>query len=74
MVRTRRLRYGGLAFIFLGFLVFALLLVILVELPGGAGDGTVVLIIIGGLCWLIVSRILWARVIAPLLQHRATTG
>jgi tetratricopeptide (TPR) repeat protein len=71
MARTRRLRYGGLAFVFVGFLVFALLLVILVALPGGAGDGTVVLVIIGGLCWLIASRILWARVIAPRLQHRS---
>jgi hypothetical protein len=70
MARTRQLRYGGLAFVFLGFLVFAVVLFILVQLPGGTGDGTVVLVIVGGLCWLIVARLLWAHVIAPRLQAR----
>jgi tetratricopeptide (TPR) repeat protein len=70
MARTRQLRYGGLAFAFLGFLVFAVVLFILVQLPGGAGDGTVVLVILAGLCWLIVARLLWAHVIAPRLQAR----
>lgn len=70
MARTRQLRYGGLAFVFLGFLVFAVVLFILVQLPGGAGDGTVVLVIVAGLCWLIVARLLWAHAIAPRLQRR----
>jgi hypothetical protein len=70
MARTRQLRYGGLAFVFVGFLVFAVVLFVLVELPGGAGDGTVVLVIVGGLCWLIVARLLWAHVIGPRLQDR----
>jgi tetratricopeptide (TPR) repeat protein len=70
MARTRQLRYGGLAFVFLGFLVFAVVLFILVQFPGGAGDGTVVLVIVAGLCWLIVARLLWAHVIAPRLQAR----
>jgi tetratricopeptide (TPR) repeat protein len=69
MARTRRLRYGGLAFVFVGFLAFAVVLLILVQIPGGAGDGTVVLVIIAGLCWLIVARLLWAHVIAPRLQR-----
>jgi nitrate reductase gamma subunit len=71
MARTRRLRYGGIAFVFVGFLVFAALLFILVQIPGGAGDGTVVLVIVAGLCWLIVARLLWAHVIAPQLQSRS---
>lgn len=71
LARTRRLRYGGLAFVFIGFLVFALVLLILVLVPGGAGDGTVVLVIVAGLCWLIVARLLWARVIAPRLNGRS---
>jgi tetratricopeptide (TPR) repeat protein len=70
MARTRQLRYGGLAFVFVGFLVFAVVLFVLVELPGGTGDGTVVLVIVAGLCWLIVARLLWAHVIAPRLQAR----
>ena len=70
MARTRRLRYGGIAFVFIGFLVFAVVLFILVLIPGSAGDGTVVLVILAGLCWLIVARLLWARVIAPLIQSR----
>jgi tetratricopeptide (TPR) repeat protein len=70
MARTRRLRYGGIAFVFIGFLAFALLLFVLVQIPGGAGDGTVVLVIVAGLCWLIVARLLWAHVIAPRLQSR----
>jgi tetratricopeptide (TPR) repeat protein len=69
MARTRQLRYGGLAFVFVGFLVFAVILFILVQL-GSAGDGTVVLVIVAGLCWLIVARLLWARVLAPRLQSR----
>jgi len=70
MARTRRLRYGGIAFVFIGFLVFAIVLFILVLVPGGVGDGTVVLVILAGLCWLIVARLLWAHVIAPRLQGR----
>ncbi len=70
MARTRRLRYGGIAFVFVGFLVFAVVLFILVLIPGSAGDGTVVLVILAGLCWLIVARLLWAHVIAPRLQSR----
>lgn len=69
MARTRRLRYGGLAFVFIGFLVFAILLFVLVELPGGVGDGTVVLVIVAGLCWLIVARLLWRHIISPQLEH-----
>ncbi len=70
MARTRRLRYGGIAFVFIGFLVFAVVLFILVLVPGGAGDGTVLFVIVAGLCWLIVARLLWAHVIAPRLQSR----
>src|SRR6267378_3452392 len=70
MARTRRLRYSGIAFVFVGFLVFAVILFILVQVPGGAGDGTVVLVILAGLCWLIVARLLWAYAIAPRLQGR----
>jgi tetratricopeptide (TPR) repeat protein len=70
LARTRQLRYGGIAFVFIGFLVFAVLLLILIQLPGGAGDGTVVLVIVAGLCWLIVARLLWAHVIAPRLQTK----
>ena len=70
MARTRRLRYGGIAFVFIGFLLFAIVLFILVHVPGSAADGTVVLVIIAGLCWLIVARLLWAHVIAPRLQSR----
>jgi tetratricopeptide (TPR) repeat protein len=70
MARTRQLRYGGVAFVFVGFLVFAVVLFVLVQLPGGPGDGTVVLVIVAGLCWLIVARLLWAHVIAPRLQAR----
>jgi tetratricopeptide (TPR) repeat protein len=70
MARTRRLRYGGIAFVFIGFLAFAVVLFILVLIPGGTGDGTVVLVIVAGLCWLIVARLLWAHVIAPRLQSR----
>ncbi len=70
MARSRRLRYGGIAFVFIGFLAFAVVLFILVLVPGGAGDSTVVLVIVAGLCWLIVARLLWAHVIAPRLQSR----
>ena len=70
MARTRRLRYSGTAFVFIGFLVFAVVLFILVLVPGGAGDGTVLFVIVAGLCWLIVARLLWAHVIAPRLQSR----
>jgi len=70
LARTRRVRYGGLAFVFVGFLAFALVLFILVLVPGGTDDGTVVLVIVAGLCWLIVGRLLWARVIAPRLGGR----
>lgn len=70
MVRTRRLRYGGVAFVFVGFLVFAILLALIVLFSVGGADGAVVLIIIGGFCWLIAARILWRRVIAPRLESR----
>jgi tetratricopeptide (TPR) repeat protein len=70
MARTRRLRYSGIAFVFIGFLAFAVVLFILALVPGGAGDSTVVLVIVAGLCWLIVARLLWAHVIAPRLQSR----
>jgi tetratricopeptide (TPR) repeat protein len=70
MARTRRLRYGGIAFVFGGFLVFAVVLFVLVLIPGGVGDGTVVLVIVAGLCWLLLARILWRRVIAPRLEGR----
>jgi len=70
MARTRRLRYGGIAFVFIGFLVFAVVLFILVLVPGGAGDGTVLFVIVAGLCWLIAARLLWAHIIAPRLQSR----
>jgi tetratricopeptide (TPR) repeat protein len=70
LARTRQLRYGGIAFVFVGFLVFAVVLFLLVQLPGGAGDGTVVLVIVAGLCWLIVARLLWAHVFAPRLDRR----
>jgi tetratricopeptide (TPR) repeat protein len=71
MARTRRLRYGGLAFVFVGFLAFAILLFVIVPFPGGAGDSVVLLVILAGLCWLIVARVLWRRVIAPRLDRRA---
>jgi tetratricopeptide (TPR) repeat protein len=67
MARTRRLRYGGIAFVFVGFLAFAIVFFILVQIPGLAPDGTVVLVAVAGLCWLIVARLLWAHVIAPRL-------
>lgn len=70
MARTRRLRYGGLAFVFVGFLVFAFVVALIVLLPVGGGDGAVVLVIAGGLCWLIAARILWRRVIAARLESR----
>ena len=68
--RTRRLRYGGLAFVFLGFLVFAVVFFILVQVGGMDSDGTVVLVAVAGLCWLIVARLLWAHAIAPRLVDR----
>jgi tetratricopeptide (TPR) repeat protein len=68
MARTRRLRYGGVAFVFAGFLAFAVVFFILVQIPGLAPDGTVVLVAVAGLCWLIVARLLWAYVIAPRLR------
>lgn len=70
MARTRQLRYGGIAFVFVGFLIFAVVFFILVQLPGIAGDGTVVLVAVAGLCWLIVARLVWAHVVAPRLQSR----
>jgi tetratricopeptide (TPR) repeat protein len=70
LARTRRLRYGGIAFVFVGFLVFAVVFFILVLVPGGAGDATVVLVAVAGLCWLIVARLLWAHVVAPRLDDR----
>jgi hypothetical protein len=47
---------------------FAVVRAILALLPGGAGDGTVVLVIVAGLCWLLVARLLWTRIIAPRLS------
>ena len=73
MTRTRRLRYGGLAFVFVGFVVFATVLFVSVLFSGGAGDKTVALVILGGLCWFILARVLWRQVIAPRLD-RQTEG
>jgi tetratricopeptide (TPR) repeat protein len=70
LARTRRLRYGGLAFVFIGFLVFAVVFFILVQVGGRESDGTVVLVAVAGFCWLIVSRLLWAHAIAPRLADR----
>ncbi len=70
MARTRRLRYGGIAFVFVGFLVFAILLLVIASLPGRAGDGTVVLVMLAGVCWLMLARVLWRRVIAPRLDRQ----
>jgi tetratricopeptide (TPR) repeat protein len=70
MARTRRLRYVGLAFVFIGFLVFAVVFFILVVVGGRDSDGTVVLVAVAGLCWLIVARLLWAHAIAPRLVDR----
>jgi len=70
LARTRRLRYGGLAFVFVGFLVFAVVFFILVQVGGRESDGTVVLVAVAGLCWLIVARLLWAHAIAPRLEDR----
>jgi hypothetical protein len=71
MARTRRLRYGGIAFVFIGFLAFAVVFFILVQIPGLAPDGIVVLVAVAGLCWLIIARLLWAHLIAPRLQSRS---
>jgi tetratricopeptide (TPR) repeat protein len=70
LARTRRLRYGGLAFVFIGFIVFAIVFFVLVQVGGKESDGTVVLVAIAGLCWLIVARLLWAHTIAPRLEGR----
>jgi tetratricopeptide (TPR) repeat protein len=70
LARTRRLRYGGLTFVFVGFLVFAIVFFILVQVGGRESDGTVVLVAVAGLCWLIVARLLWAHAIAPRLEDR----
>lgn len=70
LARTRRLRYGGLAFLLTGFLVFAFVFFILVQVGGRESDGTVVLVAVAGLCWLIVARLLWAHAIAPRLEDR----
>jgi tetratricopeptide (TPR) repeat protein len=70
MARTRQLRYGGIAFVFIGFLVFAVVFFVLVQVGGRSSDGTVVLVAIAGLCWLIVARLLWAHAIAPRLDSR----
>src|SRR5260370_27272431 len=48
MARTRQLRYGGIAFVFIGFLVFAIVFFILVLVGGRESDGTVVLVAGGG--------------------------
>ncbi len=70
LARTRQLRYGGLAFVFIGFLVFAIVFFILVQVGGPSSDATVVLVAVAGLCWLIVARLLWAHAIAPRLADR----
>src|SRR5260370_2073587 len=70
MDRTRQLRYGGLAFVFIGFFVFAVVFFVLVQVGGRSSDGTVVLVATAGLCWLIVARLLWAHAIAPRLYSR----
>jgi tetratricopeptide (TPR) repeat protein len=70
LARTRRLRYGGIAFVFVGFLVFAVVFFVLVLVGGRSTDATVVLVAVAGLCWLIVARLLWAHAIAPRLQDR----
>lgn len=70
LARTRRLRYAGLAFVFVGFLVFAVVFFILVLVGGRDSDGTVVLVAVAGLCWLIVARLIWAHTIAPRLERR----
>jgi tetratricopeptide (TPR) repeat protein len=70
LARTRRLRYGGLAFVFIGFLVFAIVFFVLVQVGGRESDGTVVLVAVAGLCWLVVARLLWAHAIAPRLEDR----
>ena len=70
MARTRQLRYGGIAFVFIGFLVFAIVFFILVQVGGRSSDATVVLVAVAGLCWLIVARLLWAHAIAPRLAAR----
>jgi hypothetical protein len=67
MSRTRQLRYGGVAFV---FLVFAVVLFGLVLVPGTAGDGVVVLVILAGLYWLIVARHLWRHLVAPFIATR----
>ena len=54
--------------VFAGFLVFALVLLILVLVPGGASDGTVVLVIVAGLCWMIVAQLLWRHLVRPWLE------
>jgi tetratricopeptide (TPR) repeat protein len=70
MARTRQLRYGGIAFVFIGFLVFAVVFFVLVQVGGRSSDGTVVLVATAGVCWLIVARLLWAHAIAPRLYSR----
>jgi tetratricopeptide (TPR) repeat protein len=70
LARTRRSRYAGLAFVFIGFLVFAVVFFVLVLVGGRDSDGTVVLVAVAGLCWLIVARLLWVRVLAPRLSGR----
>ena len=70
MSRTRQLRYGGVALVFIGFLVFAVVLFGLVLVPGTAGDGVVVLVILAGLYWLIVARHLWRHLVAPFIATR----
>ena len=70
LARTRQLRYGGIAFVFIGFLVFAIVFFILVQVGGPSSDATVVLVAVAGLCWLIVARLLWAHAIAPRLADR----
>jgi Ca2+/Na+ antiporter len=70
LARTRRLRYGGIVFVFVGFIVFAVAFFILVEVGGTESDGTEVLVAVAGLCWLIVARLIWPHAIAPRLVER----
>jgi tetratricopeptide (TPR) repeat protein len=70
LTRTRPLRYGGLAFVFGGFLIFAVVLFLLFLGPGPADDGTVVLVMLAGFCWLISAQLIWRRVVRPVLERR----
>jgi len=74
LARTRMARYGGMAFVFLGFLLFVVVLFGLMVFPGRGGDGAVVLVVVAGFCWLIVARLLWRRIVGPRLDRRSGAG